>query len=662
MKKMTELSEQELVKILEQWAEAYYNDQPLVEDKIYDQYFDYLKEKYSNNPYLIKIGIAPPRNTPWNKEDHIIPMSSLDKVNTIEQLEKWVSSLKYLNPSTNLQKEVTEFWLAEKLDGFSIELIYYKGLFKQAITRGDGVSGEDISENIKLIKTLPKNLKVNFNGAIRGEVILYKSLFTSLQLKKEDGELYNNPRNAAAGIARRFDHKYAEHLNILCYDIISFDKHSFPSESIKISTLKKLGFPTLDGEKVSLEKAKENFQEYVDYKRAQLDYDIDGLVIKVNDQVAVDQLESKDRENKNPKTQRAWKFDSEGKVSILREIIFSLGRSGAITPIAKIDSVKLAGANVELASLHNISIMEKLNANIGDSVFVIRSNDVIPQIVRVEKKRNLKPIILPTNCPDCNTKLKLEITKRKNDEVKILICPNSENCPTQQIGRISKFVECLEIRDFNESRIEILFKNGLIKKIEDLFTFNRQEALNLEGFGKRLLEKLDEQLFNLKNIPLEKVLGGLGISSLGVRQWKKITNAGYKSWEDFDQLIQLDKSTFLEKLKSIKGLGNELISQMYDGLKNYFITYEALRNHINLSGTIKGKLMGLSFCMTGLRTWNNESIEDIVEKNGGEIKNSVSKNLNYLIVADKNTGSTKAKKAQALGIPIITMEELLQML
>ena len=652
------LTEQELADLLQDWAQAYYNNQPIVSDQFFDEYYDYLKTKYPQNTLLQEIGSPVPRDSPWNKVEHTIPMTSLDKVNTEEQFDKWVNTLKYKSPTTKLMKTVDEFWLSEKLDGFSIELVYNNGNLIQAITRGDGLVGEDITENIALSKSLPKRLTANFNGAVRGEVILRRSQFNSLQLRKEDGEFYSNPRNAAAGIARRFDHRQAEFLEILCYDIISYDKHTFPSEEVKNLTMEKLGLPVLGGEKVNIEQAKKSFENYLIEKRAELDYEIDGLVLKVNEHYAVEQLEDTSRENKNPKTQRAWKFIAEGKVSILRDVLFSLGRSGTITPIAKIDPTKIAGATIELASLHNISIMQKLGVAPGDSVYVIRANDVIPQVVRVETKRNFNAVIIPEKCPNCGADLKLQSTSKSKKEVKILFCPNEMGCSTQQIGKISRFIEQLEIKDFSESRIETLYNADLISDTEDLFSFDQDEAALLDGLGRKTVEKLTQQLSNLTNIPLEKVLGGLGINSLSSRQWKKITNAGYKQWGDIDRLLTLTEKQFIEELSKIKGLGQEITKLMYSGLQTRKKTYQALQKYISLAKQITGPLNGLKFCMTGVRTYNNKDIESIIEKNGGEMRGSVSKNLDYLIVAVYNSQSTKAKKAKSLGINFITMEDL----
>lgn len=654
------LSEQAFEQLLRNWSEKYYNGQSEVSDQIFDQFYDYFKAKFPQNSYLKEIGAPIPRETPWSKVEHTIPMSSLDKINTTEQFLKWVGALKYISPTTKLAKTVNEFWVSEKLDGFSIELVYAAGKLIQAITRGDGLIGEDITENIQLSKTLPKTLTANFNGAVRGEVILRKSQFNQLQLRKEDGSLYNNPRNAAAGIARRFDHSQAEFLEILCYDLISYDGHTFASEEIKSATMKKLGLPILEGQKVTIEEAQKVYEEYSTEKRLALDYEIDGLVLKVNDYQAVLQLEDQTRENKNPKTQRAWKFTADGKVSVLRDIIFSLGRSGTITPIAKIDPIKLAGATIELASLHNISIMEKLGAAVGDSVYVIRANDVIPQVIRVESKRNFDPIQIPQQCPSCKTPLQLQISKRNKQEVKILLCPNETSCAAQRIGKISRFIEQLEIKDFNESRIEALFNAGLISDTEDLFSFDEEEAALIDGLGPRVIEKFTAQLKNLTNIPLEKVLGGLGINGLSSKQWKKLTSAGYQKWEDLDQLIALPENLFVERLKGIKGLGGDLSKRMFDGLVQRRKTLDALRQHITLAKQIAGPLNGVKVCMTGLRTYNGQEIETLITQYGGEVRGSVSKNLDYLIVADLTTESTKAKKARSLGIPLITIETFFQ--
>lgn len=653
------LTEIELEELLRKWAKAYYNEQPLVSDQIFDEFQDYFKLTYPENQLLKEIGAPVPRDTPWDKVEHTIPMTSLDKINTEEQFEKWANSLKYKSSTTQLTKTVDEFWLSEKLDGFSIELVYNQGSLIQAITRGDGLIGEDITENIRLSKSLPQKLTANFNGAIRGEVIFRKSQFNTLQLTREGGEFYSNPRNAAAGIARRFDHQQAEYLEILCYDIISYDNHSFPSEEVKNLTMQKLGLPVLGGQKVSIEKAKSVFENYLIEKRAELDYEIDGLVLKVNDLQAVNQLEDSARENKNPKTQRAWKFTAEGKVSILRDIIFSLGKSGTITPIAKVDPVKIAGATIELASLHNISIMEKLGVAIGDSVYVIRANDVIPQVIRVETKRNFNPVELPKKCEACGTNLVLQKTKKNKKEVKILLCPNEIDCPTQKIGKISRFIEQLDIKDFNESRIEALYNANLISDTEDLFTFDHEEAALLDGLGERTIEKFVKQLKSLTNIPLEKVLGGLGINSLSSRQWKKLTNEGYKQWSDIDHLLILSEKQFIEELSKIKGLGKELTKIMYWGLQNRQKTYQALKKHITIAKQITGPLTGFKFCMTGIRSYQDKDISLIIENNGGEIKGSVSKNLDYLIVSNYNVESTKSKKAKSLSINLITMEDLL---
>jgi len=644
----TKLSQQEIEGFLQEWSDSYYNTEDaksIAPDNVYDLFKDYLEAQYPDSTFLKVVG-APVKVSEWEKMEHEIPMGSLDKVHNVDDIKAWSSSIGAKN-----------FWITEKLDGISIELLYDDGNLTAAITRGNGKVGENILANVQRMKNVKRKLAIPFNGTIRGEIILRKSEFAKLS---SDG--YSNPRNAASGIARRYDGTQAEHLEILYYDIIAYDtehEDQITSEASKIKFIKGLGVKALEGEVVDLKKADKVYEDYKAARRAKLDYEIDGLVLKVNDLDIANKInDTATSDNSNPKAQRAWKFDQPMGISKLKKILWSTGKGGSVTPVAFFEPISLAGASVQMASMHNLSIAEDLNVNTGDEIIVIRANDVIPQVLGIHKKHNNKKIEVPTVCGECGKNLHLETSQTKDRVIKTLHCIN-EDCPKLKLGKIIRLIEVFEIKDFSESRIQALYDAGFVKDAADLFTFDRAKAANLEGFGKRIFDKLDKHLEEKSKVSLSQFLAALGIRTLGRRQWKKVVDAGHDSWDKIETLMHLPEQNFVTELSKIKGLGEEICKMMYQGLVKNKSFASKLLQHLTIkkSGTADGKLRGLNLCFTGLRKFNGVDLAKLIQSEGGAVRNSVSKNLDMLIVADLNSGSSKMKKAKDQGVKCIEVED-----
>jgi len=624
----------ELVSQLREYKNAYYNGDPLVADEVYDALEDDLRKLSPTHPFLSEVG-ASPTKMKWEKKTHLMPMTSLNKVNSIAGVRQWVSSVSPNPESPTLS------W-SEKLDGISICLNYEKGELQSAITRGDGTVGEDIMANVVMMRGVLRSLRQPYTGSIRGEIVLthdmWKTYFPD----------YANPRNAASGIAKRESRDKAQacqHLTIMCYDAVS-ERVEFASEAEKFVYLKGLGLKTPNhGFQKDVLDLEALYVEYDSSLREELNYDIDGLVIRIEHQSL---FERAGQRGGNPHGAVALKFAAEGSVTTLRDVEWQTGNTGRITPVAIFDPVNLVGAEVRRATLHNQSYIENLGMGIGDDILVVRANDVIPQVKRVVSSHSTSPIEIPSQCPECSN------PTEKDGEY--LVCTGGTECPANRAGLIKQWIAALGVLDWGDFIIEELVAQGLVNDIPDLYKLDPKDIANLRNsndavVGTSTAEKIMQQLKEGSEATLEQLVGGLGISSIRKSSSRKIIAAGY---DTPTKLMEVSVSD----VESIPGFGNTKAVAFVEGMKERRHVLEELiiHRHVSLKSA-SGSLEGKTFCLTGSMSRGRKEIKRDIEDQGGIVK-GMSQSVTYLVTSNPDSTSGKAKKARDYGIPIISEEQL----
>lgn len=629
-------------------VEYYVNDNPTLSDNEYDSLMDELiklEEKYpqlkqSNSP-TTKVGnevIAA-----FNKVTHPTPMFSLADVFNEDEVRDF---------DAKVRKEVSnpEYVCELKMDGLAVSLIYKDGKFVSAATRGNGVIGEDITHNVRTIKKLPLTLHKKVDLEVRGEIYMNKKVFNELneKRKQENLNLFQNPRNAAAGSIRQLDSSITKErqLDIVLYHLpnTTLKKHS---ETIEL--LKECGLPTNPNNKIC-----KNIDEIMDYihywtkHRPELPYEIDGIVIKVNDLAMQKTL---GYTVKYPKWAVAYKFPAETVITRLDDIVCTVGRTGQITPNAVLEPIKVAGSTIRRATLHNYQYISDKDLRIGDYVYLHKAGDVIPEVVgpvRERRVNELEPYVMIDKCPICGAKL--EESASKID----LYCPN-EHCPARKVNSLIHFISrgCMNIDGLGESIVEDFYNMGIIKDITDIYRLKdkKEELIELEGFGSKSVSNLLISIENSKNNSLENLLNGLGINGIGAKTAKILA----KKYETMDNLMNASS----EELEQIKDIGSTLsknISNYFDNPKNRILIHELKDIGINME--YKGEKIiqdeaftNKKFVLTGTISFlSRDELKKIIEERGGEVSGSVSKKTD-VVIAGENPGS-KYDKAKALNIPI----------
>lgn len=626
-----------LVTRLEAARDAYYNGKPIMTDAVYDALEDELRATDPKHPFLKKIGAVAPVNGAWPKVKHGQAMSSLNKAQTIDDFATWVKSC-------NAAK--TALLVMDKLDGASLSLEYVDGRLVRAVTRGDGSIGEDITRNVRLMQGAVKQVP-NFTGFIRGEIVCKKSDFK----RHFPGE--SNPRNTASGTAKRQSgHEKCQYLTVMAYRLLPEGK-TIASSHEELTTLQKWGFFTPNFELATGEKrVGEIYQDYVKSKRAGLDYDIDGLVIEVNDHTL---REAQGDLNGRPKAAVAFKFPHEQKQTVLRDIVWQVGNSGRITPVAVFDTVNLAGANVTQASLHNISNIRDLCSPLntshfaaGDTILVSRRNDVIPYVeALISPNKTGKILTIPTECPSCQSAL------QRDGEY--LVCKSSD-CEAQAAGAVKRWVQKVGILHLGDTMIEALIEQGIVEDPADLYTLDEATLSAVEMDGKVIggnASRIVKQIQAKRTLPLHVFVGSLGIPLIGRSMAKTIIDAGHPS------LHALAKTT-IAKVASIPGVGQTKADAFVRG---YWAKMELIAKLLGVGVQIQkaasGVMNGKSVCMTGFR---DKDMETAIEAQGGTVKSSVSKGLTYLVTSDPNSTSGKAQKARDYGTTIIGVDDMWKLL
>ena len=651
----------------------YYNeDNPIISDMEYDFLIRELKELEQKYPELLENNkngensptekIGGTASEKFSKVRHRVPMLSLSNTYNISEIEDFDKRVKKIILAENIEnnsKEL-EYILELKLDGLSISLIYENGILVQAVTRGDGQVGEDVTENIREIPTIPKKLKENISLEVRGEIILPISSFNRINQEREDeGEdVFANPRNAASGTIRQLDKTIVAERGLDCYlyYLVNAENYGIKTHLESIEYIEKLGFKTT-----------KIFEKYTDFKkleeaidkwhddRKKLDYETDGLVIKVNNFSLYEIL---GYTTKSPRWAIAYKFPAEQVKTKLMDVTFQVGRTGVITPVAELEAVNLSGSVVKRASLHNFDEIRRKDIKIGDNVIVEKAAEIIPQVVNVvfnDRTGEEIEIQEPANCPVCNSEL-------AHEEGLVALKCHNPLCPEKVKRQIAYFVsrDAMNISGLGDKIVEKFIELGKIKTIVDIYSLKeyREELENLEKMGQKSVDNLINNIEASKNRDFSKVLYALGIPFVG----KFNANLLTKNFKNIENL----KNQSIENLLSVKGIGDKVAIAVNTFLnnKNNWKTITDLQNiglqfainESDLKEIADNPIKGKNFLATGkLQKYKRNDIKDIILSKGGNYLSAVSKNLDFLITGEK--AGSKLEKAEKLGIRVLTEEE-----
>ena len=655
---MIEKRMDELIKKLNQASYEYYtNDNPSITDQEYDDMMDELIKLETNNPNLVRsdsptLKIGGEVITDFKKITHTIPMMSLGDVFNLDEIKEFDERVKkiVLNPS----------YICElKIDGLSVSLKYEKGKLVTAATRGDGVTGEDITHNVRTIKNVPLSLPVDIDIEVRGEIYMPKKSFLKLnEERKVNGEnLFANPRNAAAGSVRQLDSKIAasRNLAVFLYHLPDAKKYGINSQEEALEYMKKLTFPV--NPNIKKINSIEEITDYIDHYsnvRDSLEYDIDGIVIKVNNFTDQEKLGVT---AKVPKWAIAYKFPAEQVLTKLENIEFCVGRTGKITPRADLAPVRVAGSVVRSATLNNEDYIMEKDIRIGDTVSIRKAGDIIPEVVEVIKKRrngDEMPFKMIDNCPICGSKL-----IRKENEA-AYFCLN-KNCDARKIEGLIHFVsrDAMYIEGFGERIVEDFYNYGYLKSILDFYHLkeHKEQLQELEGFGKKSIENLLEAIENSKKNSLERLIFALGIRHVG----KKTASILASYYKNMDSLMNAS----LEDLMNITDIGDKIalsIKEYFNDNIELINNLKSLGINMNYIGKEKKEnelIKNKTFVLTGtLEKLTRNDAKELIEQNGGNVTNSVSKKTDVVVVG-LSPGS-KYDKAKELGISIWDESEFIK--
>ena len=648
--------------------ELYYElDSPEISDYDYDNLFKELKTLEKNHPSLISRE-SPTQSIQDNKLEifsqisHESPMLSLSNVFSEEEFISWLDKIK-LNTSKKILELVSEL----KFDGLAISLTYINGTLKHAATRGDGFIGEDVTNNIKTIDNIPKNIYSLKNVAkieIRGEVYIKKSKFIALNSIRTKTGLppFSNPRNTAAGSLRQLDPKITRErpLDAFFYNI-AFSTTQIPNTQYEIlEYLNNLGLQTNpNNQKIISGDEVLKLHNYWGKERSKLDYDCDGLVIKINDINLQKQLGSTSRE---PRWAVAFKFNSEKSKTKILDIQVNVGRSGAITPIAILDPVYIDGVKVQSATLHNYSYIQKKEIMINDYVIVERAGEVIPkvlEVIKISRKGDEKKFEMPENCPSCNEKL----FGTTNEAA--IFCLNSF-CKEKLIRLLEHFVskDAMEIDGVGKKLVDILINAEYIYDISDLYFLNKDDLIKLDGLGDKSADNILNSIQSSKTKPLNSLIFSLGISNIGKEASIILAN----HFKNIDDLINANE----DDLNQLPGIGPKMtqnIIEYFQAESNIKIINKLKKANLKMTLTsgyesnIKNTnvLNDIKFVITGtLKAGSRSEIDNLINKHGGKTSNNLSKSTNYLIVGDKP--GSKLDDAKRMQIKILTEYDFIKMI
>ncbi len=641
----------------------YVLDNPTIEDFEFDMKLKQLQELEAKHPEFydpnspsLRVGGEITKNFETVVHEH--RMYSLDNSYSKDDLLDWEKRIEKIIDGT------VEFVCELKYDGASISLTYENGSLVRAVTRGDGTQGDDVTANVKTIKSVPLQLKGDYPDKfdIRGEIVLpFEGFFKMNEERLEAGEEpYRNPRNTASGSLKLQDSSEVAKrpLDCLLYSIKGRNL-GFSTQFESLEKARKMGFKVPEAAKLarSVYEVLE-FIAYWDVHRHNLPYETDGVVIKVN---SLQQQEELGYTAKAPRWAMAYKFKAEQVSTRLNEITYQVGRTGAITPVANLEPVELAGTTVKRASLHNADQIEKLDIREGDEVYVEKGGEIIPKIIAVDlSKRPLhsKPTQYISHCPECHTELERQEGDAKH------YCPNYNGCKPQIIGRIQHFIsrKAMDIEGLGGETVALLVNEGLITNYSDLYDLKKEDVLPLERMAEKSAENLINGIEASKQVPFERVLFALGIRYVGETVAKKLA----KHYKSIDAIAKAS----VEDLVAVDEIGERIAQSVVE----FFSTEENINylnklrdNGLQLELSAEklanqtDKLKGLSIVVSGVfETVSRTELKKLIEDNGGKVSSAISSKTNYLVAGD-NMGPSKRAKAETLNIPILTEFDFLSM-
>jgi len=657
-------------------------DNPEMTDEVYSSLMGELRELEGKFPKF-KLAYSPTQRVggkpldKFVKVKHTVRQWSFDDVFDFTELKKWEEKIVKIQAKSNAAKEELDYCAELKIDGLKVVLTYEKGIFIQGATRGDGVIGENVTENLKTIQSIPLKLNQPISCIVVGECFLSKKELERINKdRKKNGEpLFANSRNAAAGSIRQLDPQIVagRKLDSFIYDLEYMeDRNKIPSKQTEeLEFLKKLGFKTNPDYKYcrNIAKVDEYYQEWTQKKERE-DYGIDGVVIKVNSRKIQETL---GYTGKAPRFGVAYKFPAEKATTVVEDIQLQVGRTGAITPVAKLRPVRVAGSLVGKATLHNADEINRLGLKIGDTVVIHKAGDVIPEVVEVLKNLRTgreKKFQMPNVCPICGGHLTREIINQKTQKESANYYCLNKNCLAIKEEEIIHFVskKGFNIEGLGEKIVEQLINEGLIKQVADIFALQKSDLEPLERFAEKSADNLIKSIEKSKKIELAKFLFALGIRHLG-EEGSVLISRNIKI-KNLEELIKIFPEIKKENWLTIKGIGDKMAESLlewFDNKENLQILkkMQELGVQIIIPNTKyqiqNTKLQGKTFVLTGeLNDFTRDEAKDMIRQGGGDISSSVSAKTDYVLAGD-NPGS-KYDKAKELGVKIINEKEFKKML
>ena len=633
----------------------YVLDTPTISDYEFDQKLKELQaleqahpEFYDENSPTVRVGGSITKNFPTVVHEY--RMYSLDNSYSKEDIEEWEQRI-----IKTLGSEDISFTCELKYDGASIDLLYEDGKLKQATTRGDGIQGDDITANVRTIGSVPLQLRGDYPQRfyIRGEIVMPKKAFERLnQERVAAGEdPFMNPRNTASGSLKLQDTAEVAKRGLDCLLYFLVGDTGIATQFESLEKAREWGFKVPNYSRLchSTQEVMDFINEW-DTKRHTLPYETDGVVIKVNN---VAQQQELGYTSKSPRWAMAYKYKAEQVDTQLESISYQVGRTGAITPVANLKPVLLAGTIVKRASLHNADQIEKLDIHIGDWVYVEKGGEIIPKIVGVnldKREPDAVPVSYITHCPECDTELV------RNEGEAQHYCPNTYHCPPQITGKIQHFIsrKAMDIEGLGEETVELLFRSGIIENYADLYEITVEKLLPLERMAKKSAENIVKGIEKSKEVPFERVLFALGIRYVGETVAKKLARH-YKN-------ITALENTTVEQLVEVDEIGNQIATsvvnffqeeynkELINRLKEYGLQFElSAEATAGQTDTLKGK----TFVVSGVFSlYSRDELKALIEQHGGKVGSSISSKTDYVIAGDK-MGPSKREKAESLGVKII---------
>lgn len=644
----------------------YVENSPEISDFEFDQLMKQLQELEAKHPEMV-LDSSPTKRVggditkKFNTIAHKYPMLSLSNTYSRDEIVEWENRIK-----KSIEHKI-EYVCELKYDGVAIGVAYKKGKLHAAVTRGDGTVGEEVTANVKTIKTIPLILKNGYpdDFEIRGEIFYPTAEFERLnhERKLNDEQLYANPRNLAAGTLKLQDSKLVAERGLDCflYGVYGEDL-PFKSHIDSVLGAKEWGFkvPSITDNYIRKTDSIDGIMEFIAYwdeQRKTLPFEIDGIVIKVNEYDAQSELGFT---AKSPRWAIAYKFKAERVETFLESVDFQVGRTGAVTPVANLTPVQLGGTTVKRASIHNADQIEKLDLHYNDHVYIEKGGEIIPKIVDVNlsfRSNNSKKVEFINHCPECHSEL-----MQKEGEVQHF-CPNEKECPPQLKGKIEHFIgrKAMNIDGLGSETVEVLYRTGLVKSIADLYQLTFDQLINLDRMAEKSANNLLKGLKESLNVPFEKVLFAIGIRFVGETVAKKlakhfgsidaIANASYEDLIGVDEIGE----------KIAISIGNYFSDEqnitLINDLKNIGLQFEAIKNEAYSS-----KFEGVSFVVSGVfNSFSREELKQLIEENGGKNVSAISAKTSYL-VAGENMGPSKLEKATKLGVKILSEDEFIYLL